>query len=114
MKEYQEPSWKEYFYKDELNVSIPLVKKGCKYIILNVPDLSLLMGWKRKAANIGFLFIALYFGSLILIEGFTFIGLLEKIIIVSLIATVLYSRTVAFVSLKYVEQYQKKAKEMLK
>lgn len=108
-----ERPWQEYFYDEELNPSIPLIKKGCTWVFMNVPDLSFLMGWKRRAAGIGFLIIILYFTGLMLTGGITFWSYLWRTVIITSIAMVLYIRTIAFISLKYIETYQKKAKEVL-
>jgi len=105
--------WKKTFYEDEWNPIIRNTKKLCKWVMLNLPDFSMLMGWKRKVANIGFFVIVLYFSSLLLTGGITIWGYLLRTAVLSFIAGFLYSNTLAYMILKYLEFYQKKAEEVL-
>lgn len=108
-----EPNIKEYFYKDELNISLPLIKKGCNWIVLNMPDFTNAPGWQKAIINIGLLIFILYLSSLLFIEGITIWGLITKIVFIGIAATFFYSKSVAFMSLKFVEQYQEKAEKVL-
>lgn len=108
-----ETNWQEYFYSEEYNPAIPVIKKACHWIFLNAPDLSFLMGWKRKAANIGFLFVVLYFTGIMLLGEITLWSFFIRIASITLIALFLYSRTIAYLTLIYIEAYQKKAKKHL-
>lgn len=102
-----EPKWQEYFYKDDLNIAISFSKKFFQWTVINMPDFSYIVGWKRKVINIGLIFFALYLSAMLLFEGITIIGMLLRIVLIAIVTSVLYSKTIAFILLKYLEYYQK-------
>jgi len=98
---------KDYFYKDDLNPAISFSKKACQWVVINVPDFTFLVSWKRKAINIGLIIFAIYLSSMLFLEGVTVIGLIARMFLLAIVTSVLYSKTVAFILLKYLEHYQK-------
>lgn len=106
-------NWQEYFYNEKYNPAIPFIKKSCHWIFLNVPDLSFLMGWKRRVAGICFLFIVIYFTGLMLLGEITLWSFFLRTAAITSIAMVLYIKIIAYMSLMYIEAYQKKAKKVL-
>jgi len=109
----QESEFIGSFYKDKENFVFPAAKKFFRWIIINVPDCSLLIGWQRKAINIGLIILSIFLGALVLMEGVTVLGLISKIIVIGLLTSVFYSKTISFVMLKTIAQYQKNAEKVL-
>ena len=110
----RKPTWKEYFYLDELNFGYPIIRKGCTWVILNMPDFSFTTGVSRILVNLGLLFVFIYITAMLLMEGITAFGIVSRILIIAMVTNLAYSKTVAYFSMQFMEKFQKQMKETFK
>lgn len=91
----------KHFYDEDFNPALYYFKKIMTWIALNAPDVSMILGIKKFIINLLFIFsvsaLTLYiFGS----EGISFWGILQLFTIGGALATIFYSRSLAFAILK--------------
>ncbi|HUV71410.1 MAG TPA: hypothetical protein VMW25_00230 [Clostridia bacterium] len=104
-----EYAWYKCFYEDEFNSGIRFFKNLAKWVLVNMPDLTLYLGPGKTLINIAIILVTGIIASAVIYDSIAIgfdLWLFVKLYLVSWIPGLLYSKMLAHGILIGIEKYQ--------